>query len=203
MGRRPINKIRKANPELKQEWIDKLGPIFLQEGLRRSTMDEMAQTLGISKATLYNHFESRYEIISSIVHQKIQRIAAFATHLFDQNLSYRSRYEHAVQNSSIELAGISGQFLSDLKAIYPELWQLVIDLQDFSATAMGDFYREGMEKGIIHAYNVDLLVAMDKIFISAMTDSATLLAHNLTLQQAISEYFIVKGAGLFTDGTSQ
>ena len=63
MGRKPVDKERIDDPELKSAWIKQLSPIYLRNGLTRFTMDDIASKLSISKATLYKYYASREEIL--------------------------------------------------------------------------------------------------------------------------------------------
>jgi len=59
--------------EIKQEIVDLAYRKFSQHGFRKVTMDEIAAELGISKKTVYKHFESKEAILEEIVEQRIKR----------------------------------------------------------------------------------------------------------------------------------
>jgi AcrR family transcriptional regulator len=59
--------------ELKQSIVDSAFKKFSQHGFKKVTMDEIAAELGISKKTLYKHFESKEAILEEIVDQRLSR----------------------------------------------------------------------------------------------------------------------------------
>ena len=63
MGRKPLNKARKKDPETQANWVAILSPHFLHGRLSKSTMQEIADILSVSKATLYKHFSFFKEVI--------------------------------------------------------------------------------------------------------------------------------------------
>ena len=74
MGRKPVDKERIDDPELKATWISRLAPVYLRNGLTRFTMDDIASKLGISKATLYKYYASREEILDDVVQRRIEEL---------------------------------------------------------------------------------------------------------------------------------
>jgi len=59
--------------ETKQAIVDVAYSKFSQHGFKRVTMDEIASELGISKKTVYKHFESKEAILEELVDQRLKR----------------------------------------------------------------------------------------------------------------------------------
>lgn len=62
--------------EVKQAIADLAYEKFSQFGFKRVTMDEIAAELGISKKTVYKHFESKEAILEELVDQRLRRAEA-------------------------------------------------------------------------------------------------------------------------------
>lgn len=197
MGRNPVNKKRTDNPEVKAQWVAILAPLYLSGQLSNNTITEIAKILGISKATLYKHFSSRKEILEAVIDFKIMEISKFEAMLFDESQSFEQRYFNAVQVGSIHLAGISNNFLLDLKQWYPELWERVYQFMFYATGRMREFYMIGIKKGILNDFNPNLLALTDRVFITALSDPQFLIDNNLSLQKTVKEYFLVKSKGIF------
>ena len=197
MGRKPIDKKRINDPTIRAKWITQLKPIYMENGLRTFTMDDISKKLGVSKATVYKHFSSRMEILEEVVKSKIIEIAAFEEFVEDQNVPYIERYHNSIRNASVQLAGISNQFLLDLRELYPEMWERVMSLQYFAAERAKTFYQEGIDKGILNDFDPAWLAITDKIFILGLSNPQFLIDNNLTLQKAVENYFILKSKGIF------
>lgn len=199
MGRKSLSKKRLYNPSVRSRCIEKLMPIYLAEGFKGMKMDVVVGHLGISKATLYKHFATRYEIVEAVVDLKIAEIDAFKFLLLNDSVNFQSRYLEAVKSASIQLAGISNQFLSDLKDMYPHLWSRFNTLFDNAAEIMARFYKRGIKKGIINDMDPSFLATTDKIFLSALADPQFLIDNNLTLQKAVGDFFWMKSVGIFKE----
>lgn len=66
----------------RQKIIDAAYDIFYRHGFKRAGMDEIAGTAGITKRTLYTHFESKDKLLEEVLQQQhalgISRIASWA-----------------------------------------------------------------------------------------------------------------------------
>lgn len=198
MGRKPKEKDRLNDPETRDKWVRLIMPIYMKNGLKKFTMEDICIQLNVSKATIYKHFSSRTEILEAVVQQKIREIAAYEADTMDTTMSYKQRYENAIRRASVQLAGISNQFLLDLREMYPELWQKIQALQYFAAERAKAFYEEGIQKGFLHDnFDPNWLAITDKIFLIGLSDPQFLIENNLTLQKAVEDYFRMKSKGIF------
>lgn len=67
---RNILKFTKMTPELdpkRQAILDGATRMFLSHGYRNVSMDKIAQAAPVSKATLYNHFDSKNALLSAVI----------------------------------------------------------------------------------------------------------------------------------------
>ena len=77
MGRKPIAKKRSRNEVKREKWINECIGHFERSGIRNVTMDDVAQLLGISKATIYNHFKSKDEMVQTAVAMLLNKIRKY------------------------------------------------------------------------------------------------------------------------------
>lgn len=196
MGRKPLEKSRKDSPERKQEWIDKLIPLFFSKGIKSVSMNAAAEYLGVSKATLYKYFTSREEILQVGLASRLEQIAGFVPLLQDQNVSYIDRYTNAISHFTTHTADITNTFLADLKHYHAEIWKLVDQFSTFSAGVLEGYYREGVSKGIFRDLPLGLLVETDRFFFDRLSDPAFLIKEGITVAKAFESYFQMKFYGI-------
>ncbi|MEX0811392.1 MAG: TetR/AcrR family transcriptional regulator [Chitinophagales bacterium] len=197
MGRKPIKKERIDAPELKKEWVRILTPIYMRKGLRSMNMQVVAKTIGVSKATLYKYFSSREEIIEYALETKLEEIGAFKNQLFDNSLSFQDRYFHAIFVFFNGIAGVSNEFLRDLKNMYPNVWKKVEFFREYTVSMLQLFYENAIEAGIFKAVNPHILVMNDKQFFDLISDPDFLNEQNISIQEAFKDYFTLRISGLF------
>src|SRR5687768_7067623 len=54
---------------------------FAEQGLRRSTMQSIAAAAGVAKATLYNHFRTKDDVVGALLRAELDRLTGLATEL--------------------------------------------------------------------------------------------------------------------------
>lgn len=199
MGRKSVKKKRNTNPHKREKFVMMLMPIFQQYGLNRFTMDDMARELGISKATLYHHFSSKDDIISAILKHILHGIKEFELIVRNNDLDYVDRIFRALQILYENTQGISNIFLSDLKAGYPHLWNLVDLFSEQSVHILMQFYEDGKKNGAFRNIHTSILAASDRMFFNTLSNPAFLEANNLTMSQAFEEYFRLKCFGMLPE----
>lgn len=110
---------------MKNNIVLKARNLFLKYGIKSVAMDDIARELGISKKTLYQHFETKSDIIKSVAEQNlatdirtIQTIQTEAKDAIDEMFMIA----HYVTEELAEIQ--SPTLIFDLQKYHPELWQL-------------------------------------------------------------------------------
>lgn len=196
MGRQSIVKERIKDPKKREAWVDLLSPHFLEKGIRVVAIDEVVRLLGKSKATVYKHFESHHEIVSLVIAKKLENLQHFAPILQDESKSYQDRYVLAVAYISKHLGDVSNTFLSDLKHVYPDLWELINGFKLLALNELRQFYVKGVLDRAFEDLNPDLLVLSDELFFDALTNPEYLTSKGLNLQEAFQSYFQMRFYGI-------
>jgi AcrR family transcriptional regulator len=196
MGRKSVAKQRNQNPKRRKKYLMRLMPIFYEYGLQELSMDDISQKLDISKATLYNYFATKEEMVAGILDHVLGEIGYFETIMADKERSFMDRYFSSVLLLTKSVSGISNRFLMDVQSMYPVLWEIVREFRNYSANVLERFYEEGKQLGILSAFSTNILVLSDRLFFDALTEPQILDANNLTIQEAFSEYFKLKCFGM-------
>lgn len=198
MGRKSTAKERRARTDKTAHWVAQSIPLFLSQGIRTLSMDDVAQHLGISKATLYTYFASREALLQAALEAKLSQIGEFQRLLASPKTPFVQRFYSALDYTVQELSGISTDFLADLQALYPHLWHQVIRFIDFAITALDHFYAQGVAEGVFKPYNTTILALTDRVILTSFSDPELLRKYNLTYHEAVNEYFRIKFFGLFS-----
>ncbi len=197
MGRKPINKSRVDDKEIKLEWLQKFLPLFNQIGFRKFTMEQIAEKLGTSKSTIYKFFKSKEQIVSELIMLKLEEIGNYEKYLFDKTQAYNFRFLEAMEIATKGLTNISATFMKDIQIAYPAKWTLILQFKQTALQRLSDFYKEGIETGYINSvFNPDVLVKFDDMILTAMTDPLYLEKEKLELSELFHQYFLLKSQGV-------
>jgi AcrR family transcriptional regulator len=95
---------------------------FADQGLRRSTMQSIAAAAGVAKATLYNHFRTKDDVVAALLSAEIDRLAALSAALPpDQALAALSD-ELGAHPVLRRLAETDPEIFAGLLTVDPEQW---------------------------------------------------------------------------------
>ena len=196
MGRKAIQKERKELDAKRKKWLTKVLPYFYENGVKKVTMDEIAEHLGVSKATIYNYFQSKEELIEAAVWLKLTDLAIMKEYLFNEELDFIERYYEGVKHFTNNLGGMTTEYLNEIKVFFPSCWEPIQLFQNASVENLMEYYKMGIERGVFSKFNITLLAHQDRVFLELATDASFLSKMELTVQQAFQEYFNCKFNGI-------
>lgn len=196
MGRKAGIKGIDFDHENRNQWAAELWPHFKTKGLKGFNMDEVARTLDKSKATVYKYFQTRGDILELILSQILGELVEFESALANKDRGYVDRYKDAIEILSSSIGGISTTFLLDLKKYHPNIWESIDEFKNFAIGVLGEFYKEGKDRGHLGETPVELLVIGDEIFLGAILDPEYLHKKNISLEEGLRAYFENKMFGM-------
>lgn len=201
MGRKSTNKFRMTNSKKREEWIRALYPFFRIRGLMGFSMEEVAGFLDVSKATIYNYFTSKEEIIDQYIALKLNDLEGFNSIFQDDARPLLERYEKSLFHLLVEMCDISPEVRNDLKCIFPECWLRLTNALDGYLASIKSLYENGIASGKFNRINTDLLTLCDRNMLFYMSDQAQLKQSGLTLEKAFTEYMFIRQNGLIRNNS--
>ncbi len=197
MGRKPIVKTRSRNENKRERWIAACMDYFSENGIRDVTMDDVAELLDISKATIYNHFKSKDEMVMTAIAIKLGEMKGFEAFFEDTSLPFLERYYKAMVFYGERLLTVSSILVKDVKELYPELWQHVEMFRGNFGFVASKYYQEGIDRGFFfNDINLSVLVATDRWFLESLVETNFLKTNNLTFLEAFQAFFKIKFDGI-------
>ncbi len=148
--------------EIKERIIAKAREQFFRYGVKSVTMDDIAKELGISKKTIYQHFEDK----DALVYQLMMGEMAKDKSEWDAlNKSTKNVIEKIVKSMDIikqAFAEINPCTFFDIKKYHPKTWQIFEEhKQDFILASIHQELAEGIEQGFFRAdIKVEILARM-------------------------------------------
>ena len=134
--------------ELKDRIINQAGELFVNHGIKRISMDEIASKLGISKRTIYQNFKDKEDLLLQYIRQlELMKIE------YIKDISKNEKTVVHVFLRTIEMHKEFGffniKFIDDVKKYYPKAKQELIDQQSRGIIFIKQFLEEGIKQGVI------------------------------------------------------
>lgn len=127
---------------------------FLRYGVRNVTMDDIAQQLGMSKKTIYQHFANKEELIMAVAQSFLHEEQARSEELV---LSSANAIDELItfMNWSVQsLRRVSPAIIVEVRRFYPQAWNLFEEFtKGFMLTKVIENLRRGTQEGL---YRQDL-----------------------------------------------
>lgn len=136
--------------DVKTRILDQASQMFFRYGIRSITMDEIAESLGMSKRTLYENFATKEELLKECIEFQYRENIKLRDDIMkafsDDPLEiFHQHFRHAM----ITLASIHPNYFTDLQKYYSMIWRKHIQSkQDESISFTVKQIEKGKEKGI-------------------------------------------------------
>lgn len=125
----------------KEKYAEKALEVFKHDGLRLS-LDEIAEKIGVTKKTLYNHFSSKEELLTGCIHSFVMELELSMSIMSSDDINVVEGLRHGVDEIGRFFNTLSPVFLFDIKKMYPA----IANTEHTSGFA---FFLEGTKKNMI------------------------------------------------------
>ena len=199
MGRKSKERARKGPGSKTQQWAVDLLPLLQDRSLKELTMNDLAELIGVSKSTIYEYFATKDEILSYVVETKISELMQGR-----QSVSISLQEDMGNPKPLIEFLqtipkGISAHFLQELQTHFPSTWNQVENFLTRITLDLKLYYESGIAMGRFRSTSVELLVALDRYFISQLiTDTEFQAQAGIRLEELVGEYIRLRFEGLLS-----
>lgn len=174
---------RVGGAEVRERIIDSTWRQILKYGVKRFTVQDIATDLGISKKTIYTHFESKESIIDALCEKLAEADRASHMEAMESRVVFFEKLDLLINAHYHRQMPLS--FLAELNRYYPEIYTRYID-----SNIPRSIYRELIDQGInegyirsdIHPAILELIV--DKS-LEALDDNKFLTDYDITVQQGL------------------
>lgn len=147
--------------------------LFLQRGYRNTTMDDIAQDLGMSKKTLYKYYPGKLELLSaSFEVLKTKMTAKVEAILENRYISFPLKLKSTLTVIANHLAPINPELFEDLRDHAPEIWEELTEYINESAyLRFAKLIEQGVEKGLVNPrINSNLIVMLYAAAVQSLLD---------------------------------
>ena len=197
MGRKNIQKIRYKDPLIKEKYILKLLVYFQENGIINFSMSQLANDFNVSKTTLYNHFESKEEMVEKALDYKLSVIGEYESVLENITLPYKERYRKSMLFFCVQSYDVSSRLLNEIRFHYPELWKKVVVFQRNVLENLQSYFKIGIDIGEFKKEVNPLLLSLeDQQFFELLSNHEILERNGIDVLMAFNHHFQTKFYGI-------
>lgn len=168
---------------MKERIIDSTWRQILKYGVKRFTVQDIATDLGISKKTIYTHFDSKEAIVAALCENLAAADRASHMEAMESQAGFLEKLDLLINAHYHRQMPLS--FLAELNRYYPEIFARYMN-----SNIPQSIYRELIDQGIkegyirsdVHPAILELIV--DKS-LEALDDNKFLADYEITVQQGL------------------
>ena len=174
---------------------------FMEFGISKVTLDEIAADLGMSKKTIYKHFPSKEDLLKNIIRDRINRNGKRFNEIMGSGKPFGEKLQEIFAFVGREFSMPSSQFVLDLERLDAELWNEAVEYrQETIITNVRKMIEQAKEEGMIRKdLNVGLFVLVFQSVVQDILTPKTLSEHPFSALQAFQGILEIIFEGALTD----
>ena len=130
---------------MKSTIIEKATKLFLQLGFKSVTMDDLAVSLGISKKTLYIHFENKHQLVKEVASSIFEKVTSDIIKI-KEGTSNPIEELHCVKMEAMKYLGSEKTSPNyQLQKYFPKIYE---DLKAKEYQYLGKMVKNSLQNGI-------------------------------------------------------
>jgi AcrR family transcriptional regulator len=124
--------------------------LFRRQGFRKTTIDEVASLAGVSKVTVYNHFDDKRRLVEESLRMVLHDKLTHYTEILTSEEPWLERLDSIIRDKIRTVREYGGEYLETL---YKDLPALVEEIRTFQLQIRNQytftFFDEGRELGFV------------------------------------------------------
>ena len=187
--------------EIKDRILHQAAALFMRNGIKSVSMDDIAASMAMSKKTLYKWFANKDEMVHAVMARHLDDTQRDCVRLLDQSASAIDELFRMMGWMRQQFSDVHPSIFYDLQKFYPVTWQLwVAHKYEYILAQITDNLRRGMAEGLYRAdLDVDVLARLRLAQIELAFNADVFPARQFDvqrLQQVIIEHFMLGIASL-------
>lgn len=173
---------------------------FLESGFYKTSMDQLATGMKISKKTIYKFFPSKLSLLERVMLTFQMKIKTDLDEITNSD-KYLVEKLHEVSAYFAKFSlKMNKKFLNDIYNHQPELWKKI---DKFRSTVIesvwGKLISEGKEEGIIIDKSSKIIEGIILSSLTGIINPKFLMLNNLSVNEAFKETFSIIINGILTE----
>lgn len=172
---------------------------FHAEGFYKTSMDEIAKGLGMSKKTIYKHFPSKQKLVESICESTACAITDSIDSIVDADSDVVVKFVRIMDMYSKFTMNIGRQWLRDLRLHSPGEAAKIDELRRTKTMdILGRLLTQGKKEGLIENYSSSVIINTFTATITSIMNPDFLIHNKLSVHKAFRESYSFLLNGLLT-----
>ena len=187
--------------EDKQRIVDVASRQFMENGISKVTLDEVASELGMSKKTMYKFFPSKEDLLKTIVHAMMNGVRMKVEAVINSDKPFVEKAPALLAIIGHQISVMSKQFLFDLQRFTPQLWKEIDEFRrQRILTSVQKMFVQAREEGVFRKdLDIELFILVFTSAVQGIVNPQTLSQHSFSAGEALRGIFRIIFEGAMTE----
>lgn len=193
--------MRMTDTEDKQRIVDVSSRQFMENGISKVTLDEIATELGMSKKTMYKFFPSKEDLLRAIVHAMMNGVRLRVEAVVNSDKPFLEKAPQLLAVIGHQISTMSKQFLLDLQRFAPALWKEIDEFRrQRILTSVRKMFIQAQEEGVFRKdLDIELFILVFVSSVQNIVNPQTLSQNSFSAAGALRGIFMIIFEGAMTD----
>ncbi|OGU33100.1 MAG: hypothetical protein A2057_15750 [Ignavibacteria bacterium GWA2_35_9] len=185
---------------MQEKIIDQIEDKFFKEGFYKTTMDEVASELGMSKKTIYKFFPSKEDLVMAIAKHFMNRMKSKILPALNSNKNAIEKLGELIRILAGASEKISTKRMEEMKRHFPQIWN---EIDSFRTKMMFEnitkVIDQGKAEGLFIDYPTLIIMNMLVASIRSVVNPDFILNNSFSIIEAARFVFKIIIGGVVTE----
>ena len=190
-----------TDTEVRERIISFAREHFLHEGFSKVTLDEIATELGMSKKTLYKHFEDKEDLLRAGIEENLKNAARGIDAITASDDTFAEKLAKIMMLIGKQMSRLSRGAMLDMQKFTPELWrQIETFRREQIFNKIGRMMVQAREENVFRSHvNEQILTLMIINCVQGILNPDILSQNSFSAEEAFRIIFRTIFEGALTD----
>lgn len=185
--------------EEKSKILNYAGGKFFSEGFYKTSIDQIAKDLNLSKNTIYKHFPNKESIVFDVISEFVKDTRGKVEHELNAETDAIHKFVSMLNVLSQNLSRISDKWMRDIQVHTPHLWDKMDEMRrQVMMKNLTKLIEQGKQEELFEDYPTDLVMTIFIASIRSVVNPDFLLHTKLTKKETIKCTFRLLLSGILT-----
>lgn len=173
--------------------------IYAVNGFYRTTMDDIAKELRVSKKTLYKHFKSKDELLHCVVDQITENLSNEIEQVIAGKYNSVEKLYLLTKTITKRMTKISEKWLDDLRVYKPNLWEEIEQFRNKAGTKnILKIIEQGKKEELIIKEPTEIIITVIMASVQAVVNTTFIMNNNISRKNASQSALKIVFSGILT-----
>lgn len=185
---------------MQEQIIEQIEDKLFKEGFYKTTMDEVASELGMSKKTIYKFFPSKEDLVKAIAHHFMNRMKNKIVPALNTDKNAIEKLDELIRILATASEKISPKRFDELRKHFPSLWN---EIDNFRTKMMFEnitkVIEQGKQEGLFIDYPTSIIMTILVISVRSIVNPDFILNNSFSIVEGARFTFKIIIGGILTE----